>query len=169
MANHKKEEAEQKLFIEMYNYQQKAVEVPEAMHQSNTPLDKMKKNDLSHLVCFGSHLFDANLAFSSILNKKIGEIQDYYTENLQNLVEDESLRILEKPPDSIPLPDVPSLEEILLEVERKAGMQTALSLVASAKPGDITFLEAISNSAREKLRQFEGAEEAKEEEKREED
>jgi hypothetical protein len=121
------------------------------------------------LVCFGSHLFDANLAFSSILNKKIGEIQDYYTENLQNLVEDESLRILEKPPDSIPLPDVPSLEEILLEVERKAGMQTALSLVASAKPGDITFLEAISNSAREKLRQFEGAEEAKEEEKREED
>jgi hypothetical protein len=36
-----------------------------------------------------------------------------------------------------------------------------LSLVASAKPG--------SNSAREKLRQIEGAEEAKDEEKREED
>lgn len=132
----------------------------ESMRETNTSLDKLKKKDLSHLIHFGSHLFDANLAFSAILGKRIEVMREYYTENLQNLVEDESLR-LEKPPESIPLPDVPSLEETLLEEERKAGMQTALTIVASARPGDRTFLEAILNAAREKLQQFEGAEEAK--------
>jgi len=166
MNDQKKKEADLKLHKEIYDYQQKALPVLQSMHDSDTPVDKLSKKDLSHLVRFGSRLFDAKLAFSGMLNKKIEEIREHYTEKLQALVEDESLRI-EKPPETIPLPDVPTLDETLLEKERQLNMQMALSLVASARPGDLAFLEAISNAANAKRQEFEGAEEAKEEQKTE--
>ena len=87
---------------------------------------------------------------------------EYYVENLQELVENESLRV-EEPPETIPLPDGPSLVDTLLEQERKNKLCDALAAVATAVPGDLAILEKMANIVHQKRQEFEGVEEAKEE------
>ena len=70
------------------------------------------------LVRFGVKLKDRGVPFTEILNKNLSSLRDYYLEHLQDLVEDEDCHI-EKPPESIPEANVPSLQESLLEKERQ--------------------------------------------------
>jgi hypothetical protein len=105
-------------------------------------------------------LKDRGAPFTEILNKNLSSLRDYYVEHLQDLVEDEDCHI-EKPPESIPEPNVPSLQETLLERERQRQLRFALSLVQSSRPGDLNVLQALVNKAKAKIDEFEGADEAK--------
>lgn len=144
---------------ELFKYQEKAL----AVLAKNKPLQELnKKDELDHLIRFGVKLQDRRAAFTLILKKNRDGCRNYYAQHLKELVEDESLRI-EKPPESIPAPAVPNIEETLLERERKRKMSLLSSLVASARPDDRTWLEKIVHDAQARLGELEGVpDEAKE-------
>ena len=77
-------------------------------------------------------------------------------------MENEELR-MERPPESIPEPNVPSLEETLLGRERKSRMNEMSSLVESTGPQDLAWLEATQHQIARKLQAIEGADATQEE------
>jgi hypothetical protein len=67
--------------------------------------------DLKALVQFaGVKLKDQGAPFTEILNKNLLSLRDYYVKHLQDLVEDKDYHI-EKAPESIPEPNVPSVQK----------------------------------------------------------
>lgn len=158
-VEHKQRLKELETHKELYEYQKKAVAV---LGLGKTVAQMKRSGELEHLIRFGCRLSDANAPFTQVLKLNVANLRSYYVNNLQCLVEDESLRV-EEPPATVPEPQVPSLEETLLEEERQNSMRTAVSLVESARPTDRTWLEALLHKTQQQLAQLEGAEETKEE------
>jgi organic radical activating enzyme len=111
---HKKDIAANKAEKDMYKYQEAAKGVLTMEKEAKD----LSKKDWDALIRFGVKLKDLDAPFTAILKKDIPFLCHYYIEHLQDLVEDEENHIA-KPPDSISEPNVPSLEETMLEQERQ--------------------------------------------------
>ena len=122
---HKPDTAANEESKSLYKYQEKALQ------QIGKPPATIAKKDLDALVKFGIKLKDRNGKFKEVAKLKLPELRKFYTTNLQALVEDTSKRF-DQPPNSIPEPDVPSLEQTRLAKERARKIQTLKSIVLSA-------------------------------------
>ena len=114
----------------------------------------LSMKDLEAVIRIGVKLKDWDAPFTVILKKDIPFLCHYYIEHLQDVVEDEENHIA-KPPESISEPNVPSLEESMLEQERPWQMRDALSLVGLSRPQDLSWLQALGDKVQAKIDGFE--------------
>jgi hypothetical protein len=147
---HKRDVAANKAEKDLYKYQEAAKGVLKMEKEAKD----LSKKDWETLIRFGVKLKNQDAPFTAILKKDISFLCHYYIEHLQDLVEDEENHIA-KPPESISEPNVPSLEETMLEQERQRQMRGAVSLVDSSRPQDLSWLQALGDKVQAKIDGFE--------------